>query len=61
MKVGLLECDHVLDKFQHIAGEYHRMFAALFPDVDMLRFDVCNGHFPDSVEGCDAYLCTGSK
>lgn len=61
MKVGLLQCDHVLDKFQHIAGDYQQMFAALFPDVDMVPFDVCQGHFPASVEECDAYLCTGSK
>ncbi len=61
MTVGLLECDHVLDKFQHIAGDYHQMFATLFPAIEMVPFDVCNGHFPTSVNECDAYLCTGSK
>ena len=61
MRVGLLQCDHVLDKFQPIAGDYHQMFAALFTTVDMVAYDVCNGHFPDSVTECDAYLCTGSK
>lgn len=61
MKVGLLECDHVLDKFQHIAGDYHQMFTALFPALEMVAYEVCQGQFPDSVTDCDAYLCTGSK
>jgi len=61
MKIGLLECDHVLDKFQHIAGDYRDMFAALFPEDELVPFDVCKGRFPDSVQTCDAYLCTGSK
>ena len=61
MKVGLLQCDHVLDKFQHIAGDYPRMFAALFPALEMVTFEVCNGHFPDAVASCDAYVCTGSR
>lgn len=61
MTVGLLECDHVLDKFWHLAGDYYQMFTALLPTVEMVPFDVCNGQFPDSVEDCDAYLCTGSR
>jgi len=61
MKIGLLECDHVLDKFQHIAGDYRDMFPALFPELNFELFDVCNGQFPSSVNDCDAYICTGSK
>ena len=33
MKVGLLECDHVLERFRHIAGDYRNMFTALFGRV----------------------------
>ena len=65
MKIGLLECDHVLERFRHIAGDYPDMFAALFnrhaPHVALQSFDVCNGEFPPSLDSCDAYLVTGSR
>lgn len=65
MKIGLLECDHVLERFRHIAGDYRDMFAALFaphaPEIDLRFFDVCNGEFPQSPDVCDAYLTTGSR
>lgn len=65
MKVGLLECDHVREELQHIAGDYRQMFPALFlqvaPDWEFEFYDVCNGKFPSSVDACDAYICTGSK
>lgn len=61
MKVGLLECDHVLDKYRPVAGDYRDMFPALFPELDFTLFDVCNNHFPASVDDCDAWICTGSK
>ncbi len=65
MKIGLLECDHVLERFRHIAGDYRDMFAALFashgPHIALQSFDVCNGEFPPSLDACDAYLTTGSR
>jgi GMP synthase-like glutamine amidotransferase len=65
MKIGLLECDHVLERFRHIAGGYRDMFAALFashaPQIALQPFDVCNGEFPSSLDACDAYLTTGSR
>ncbi|MGE0133168.1 MAG: amidotransferase [Blastocatellales bacterium] len=65
MKIGLLECDHVLDRFRHVAGDYRDMFAALFNhharQAAMQTFDVCNGEFPSSLDACDAYLTTGSR
>lgn len=65
MKIGLLECDHVLERYRHIAGDYRDMFAALFerhaPDLKLQLFDVCNGEFPASTDACDAYLATGSR
>jgi GMP synthase-like glutamine amidotransferase len=65
MKIGLLECDHVLERFRHIAGDYREMFAALLnrhaPRVSLQYFDVCNGEFPPSLDACDAYLTTGSR
>jgi GMP synthase-like glutamine amidotransferase len=65
MKIGLLECDHVLERYRHIAGDYRDMFAALFerhaPKLKLQLFDVCNGEFPASTDTCDAYLATGSR
>jgi len=65
MKVGLLECDHVRDELRHIAGDYRDMFPALFSDIapewEFEFYDVCNSDFPESVEECDVYICTGSK
>jgi GMP synthase-like glutamine amidotransferase len=61
MKIGLLECDHVADKLRHIGGDYLDMFAALFPQDDLIPFDACNGEFPDNLDACDAYMCTGSR
>jgi GMP synthase-like glutamine amidotransferase len=65
MKIGLLECDHVLERFRHIAGDYREMFAAMFarqaPQITLRSFDVCNGEFPSSLDACDAYLATGSR
>jgi GMP synthase-like glutamine amidotransferase len=65
MKIGLLECDHVLERFRHIAGDYRDMFAALFashaPQITLRFFDVCEGEFPQSLDDCDAYLTTGSR
>jgi GMP synthase-like glutamine amidotransferase len=65
MKVGLLECDHVREELLHIAGDYRQMFPALFSEVtsdfDFQFYDVCNGHFPESADECDLYICTGSR
>lgn len=64
-KVGLLECDHVREELLPIAGDYREMFPALFaqvaPEWEFVFYDVCNGHFPASVDECEVYICTGSK
>jgi GMP synthase-like glutamine amidotransferase len=65
MKIGLLECDHVAERFRHIAGDYRQMFAALLdryaPHFSLIPFDICNGQWPASLNTCDAYICTGSR
>ena len=61
MKIGLLECDHVLEQFRPIAGDYKDMFQAWLPQAEFAFFDACNGHFPADDDDCDAYMCTGSK
>jgi GMP synthase-like glutamine amidotransferase len=65
MKIGLLECDHVAERFRHIAGDYRQMFANLLkryaPNLSLIPFDICNGQWPASLNACDAYICTGSR
>lgn len=62
MNVGLLQCDHVAERFQPIAGDYPEMFSAVFgAHFNLVPFDVCNGVWPASLDDCDAYLCTGSR
>jgi len=65
MKIGLLECDHVRDELLHIAGDYRQMFPALFENTttnwEWVFYDLINGHFPQHLDECDAYLCTGSR
>ncbi len=65
MKIGLLLCDHVAEKFQPIAGDYPAMFSAWLnanaPEIELQFFDICNGEFPASLNDCDAFMSTGSK
>lgn len=61
MKIGLLACDQIPERFLPIGGNLSDMFAALFPEAEVVTFDVYKGRFPDSTDDCDAYMCTGSK
>lgn len=61
MKIGLLECDHVLPDLRSFGGDYRDMFPLLLPEFRFINFDICNGQFPRSASDCDAWLCTGSK
>lgn len=65
MNIGLLECDHVDQRFRHIAGGYRDMFAALLqpaaPEAKLTSFDACHGELPNAPEACDGYICTGSR
>jgi GMP synthase-like glutamine amidotransferase len=64
MRIGLLECDHVDEKYRRLSGDYADMFAALFSDqddVELVRYDVVNGALPGSPSECDGWLATGSR
>jgi GMP synthase-like glutamine amidotransferase len=65
MNIGLLECDHVSERFHHIAGDYREMFTRILnrhaTHLTLKSFDVCHGEMPLSIDNCDAYLCTGSR
>ena len=60
MRIGLLECDHVDDRYRTIDGDYSDMFERLL-DLDLVRYDTVNNVLPDSPEECDGWLATGSR
>ncbi|WP_394392668.1 glutamine amidotransferase-related protein [Shewanella woodyi] len=65
MKIGILQCDDVTETLQAKHGNYPKMFTRLFEDIDaQLEFSVfrvMDGHYPSSVDDCDAYITTGSR
>ena len=65
MKIGLLGCDDVPERFRQFGGTYRDMFQRLLsphmPDAQFAWFDVLNGELPQSADQCDAYICTGSR
>jgi len=65
MKIGILQSDSVLSEFRSLFGDYPEMFQSLLLRTDAsLTFEVFNvvqGHYPDQLDTCDAYLITGSK
>lgn len=65
MNIGLLQCDHVSEPFQHIIADYPEAFRALFAkdnhDIALRVYDVCHGELPESVGECQGYIITGSK
>ena len=60
-RIGLLECDHVDDRYASIGGDYGDMFERLLPAVDLVRYDVINGEVPEKPEECEGWVATGSR
>jgi GMP synthase-like glutamine amidotransferase len=65
MRIGLLGCDEVAERFRPIAGTFLDSFGALLrdplPDAELVPYDVVGGEVPASPGDCDAWLCTGSR
>lgn len=65
MKIGILGCDDVPERFRHLGGTYLDMFQRLLkphlPDATFVWYDVLKGGLPASPDECDAYVCTGSR
>ena len=65
MKIGILQCDSVLDEYQSTFGDYPQMFISLFQKIDLnltfTTYDLRKGALPLSVDECDAYITTGSR
>lgn len=65
MRIGVLECDHVSERYLPIAGDYSDMFTAMVSEADpraeVALFDVRRGELPSRPDECDGWLCTGSS
>lgn len=65
MKIGLLQCDSVMDSLQAKHGDYPAMFRQLFKDVDdsveLTVFNVIEGEYPKDIHAFDGYITTGSR
>ena len=64
VRIGLLECDHVDERYRGLSGDYADMFAALFTgrdDLELVNYDVVNGALPADPHECDGWIATGSR
>ncbi|MGB3210685.1 MAG: hypothetical protein WBB19_08285 [Desulforhopalus sp.] len=68
LRVAILQCDDVLEKFQPQFGHYPDMIRQMFALVDQVDgsfefkiFDCRQGHYPDDIDDHDVYVTTGSK
>jgi GMP synthase-like glutamine amidotransferase len=61
MRIGVLECDHVDERYRHVTEDYRDLFATLLPGVDLVPYDVINGQLPTGPDECDGWLATGSR
>lgn len=63
IRLGLLIVGHVDPRSRHIGGDYPELFGALLAgrDVELVRYDLDEGRFPDSPTECDGWLCSPSR
>ena len=54
---------HIDPKSEHIAGDYPELFADILAPLglDLVRYDLDEGRFPDNVSECDGWLCSPSR
>lgn len=62
-RVGLLMCGHVDQRAEAVAGDYPDLFGALLADesIELVRYDLDAGRFPDSERDCDGWLCSPAR
>jgi GMP synthase-like glutamine amidotransferase len=65
LRIGVLECDHVAERYRAIGGDYVDMFRSLLdahePGLELVPYDVIGGELPPEPTACDGWLCTGSR
>jgi len=62
MRIGLLLCGHLPDRYSSIAGEFPEWVEALLGDTDssLIVFDATVDDLPSDPLVCDAYIISGS-
>jgi GMP synthase-like glutamine amidotransferase len=65
MKIGLLQCDDVMESLQVEHGNYPEMFDDLLlrqlPGAQIRVYRCMDGELPGSLDECDVYITSGSK
>jgi GMP synthase-like glutamine amidotransferase len=63
MPIGLLQCDEIDEPFQHICGDYPKMFGDLLVPhrVELRIYRVDEGELPTDVDECDGWIGGGSR
>ena len=68
MKIAILQCDDVLDKFQTEYSNYPEMIMAMLKSelsesrqLQFKTFDVRKAQYPDALDDFDLFIITGSK
>jgi GMP synthase-like glutamine amidotransferase len=68
MRIGLLQCDHIEDRFAGVSEDYPALFAARFGQFGAAYgtphwrvYDLPAGQFPSSIDEFDLCLITGSR
>ena len=65
MRIGLLQCDDVMESLQVTHGNYPEMFNELlltrYPDAQIRVYRCMDGELPQDLNECDAYITSGSK
>lgn len=65
MNIGILDTDQLSLDVINQFGSYSDMFRRLLQSLNTLNtfqtYQVTQGHYPNTIDECDAYLITGSK
>lgn len=65
MKIGILECDCVIENLQDDFKDYPGMFIEAFNDLgsefEYNIYNVTKNNFPVDIDECDGYITTGSR
>ena len=65
MKIGILQCDDVMQELQIEFGNYPGMIEALLSEFasewEFVTYRAIDGELPNSVDACDGYITTGSR
>jgi GMP synthase-like glutamine amidotransferase len=65
MKIAILQCDNVVEKYQEDFGNYPQMITDLLKRVEnnleIGIFDVQKGEYPENINGWELFITTGSK